>query len=106
MGQSMPVIVLNGKTVFKLVDTYGVFMEVIHEVLRRRGMAFDVCSFIDCALASKNFKPKTIKAKLLEGCLPQYRDEIAEQIDTYLETKGGTHGNCKNLEVQLHLWLR
>jgi alanyl-tRNA synthetase len=59
--------IVDGAQIFKLVDSYGLPLEVITDRLREKGMGFNVVEFIQAALDSKNFTYKTIKPRLLDG---------------------------------------
>lgn len=61
--------VLNGELVFWRMDTIGLPLEIINEVLREHSMCFDVVSFVNAAINSKNFTYQTIRKRLREGML-------------------------------------
>lgn len=48
-------LVVSGKGVFKLLDTFGFPLDLVEEVLKENGCIFDMYEFIQCALQSGNF---------------------------------------------------
>ena len=42
--------ILSGEYIFKLVDTYGLPMDMVNETLRERGLGFNVVEFVKCAI--------------------------------------------------------
>lgn len=73
---------LSGKAIFRLMDTQGLPLSVINEILRTKQMCFNVVEFVEAALASKNFSYKTIKNRLLEAMLSEKREEFAIELDS------------------------
>ena len=57
--------VVDGATVFRWRDTYGMGLDVIADALRARGLAFDVPGFVRAALAG-GWKTAMIERTLLE----------------------------------------
>jgi alanyl-tRNA synthetase len=58
--------VVEGQGCFKLVDTYGLPLEVIYDRLQEYNMCIDVVGYIEAALESKNFTYETVKSRLSE----------------------------------------
>lgn len=58
--------VVSGDFIFKLLDTYGLPLDIIKDMLDEKNLAFDTLGFIQSALNSKNYTVKKLKAILLE----------------------------------------
>lgn len=72
---------LSGREIFKLMDTHGLPLEIINEILRERGEAFNVVEFVDAAIESKNFTYEKIRGKLIEAMLPKHRADFTAELD-------------------------
>lgn len=78
-------VVWNGASIFWMMDSQGMPLEVIVTLLRRRGEGFDVKGFIEVALQSKNFTPERIRSRLLNCYKGKDRQVVEDLIDEYLE---------------------
>ena len=72
---------LDGESIFLLMDSHGLPLEIICLELRREGLAFNVLEFVESALRSKNFTYSKIKTRLLGAMLPEYRGAFALELD-------------------------
>lgn len=65
--------VLSGKTVFRIMDSVGLPLDIIVQELRAKGAAFDILDFVKAAKKSGNYNtPKGIgrlKERILETML-------------------------------------
>jgi alanyl-tRNA synthetase len=52
--------VLNGHVAFHIMDSCGFPFDLLRLELRARQAAFNVQEFVDAAVASKNYKPRTL----------------------------------------------
>jgi len=79
--------ILNGAEVFKLMDTKGLPLDSINEILRANHIGFNVVQFIEAAMASKNFTYGTIKRRLLESHFGD-RAEMSQLLDSLAKGRG------------------
>ena len=77
--------IIDGETVYLLMDSKGLPLEIITLCLREKGMGFDVVQFVKTALASKNFTYNKIKRRLVEAMLPEDRDEFVKELDSVFD---------------------
>ena len=82
-------LMLDGKKIFELMDTYGLPLEIINLELRKHQLCFNVVEFIEAALASKNFTYNTIKRQLLKAMPPEYTASFIKQLDAHTASNGG-----------------
>lgn len=66
-------IVISGKEIFKLIDTYGFPLDLIYEILNEKNIIFDFHEFIISAIDSGNFSIDKIRKTL--SVLPYYCEE-------------------------------
>ncbi|MCA9495851.1 MAG: hypothetical protein KC589_02825 [Nanoarchaeota archaeon] len=59
--------ILHGKPIFKLMDTHGIPLDIINEILRRKSSAFNIADFIIAAKESKNYSKIRITKLLTEN---------------------------------------
>ena len=78
--------ILAGDKVFHLMDTHGVPLVVINDILREKGLAFNVVEFIEAALRSGNYTFEKIKARLLEDI--NEKDRFMAELDRVAMKKG------------------
>ena len=78
-------VVISGKEIFKLMDTYGFPMDLIYEILDNENIIFDAYEFIFFAKKSGNFSKKKIHNIL--SILPYYDDKIFCKIIDFIFTK-------------------
>ena len=78
---------IDGREIFRLMDTKGLPLDIICEQLRRRRMAFNVCQFVEESLASGNFTYSRIKKRLVEAILPDKRGDFEEELDLWYERR-------------------
>jgi alanyl-tRNA synthetase len=81
-------VILDGKMVFQLMDTKGMPLDSIVEVLRVNNAGFDVVQFVETALESKNFLYQTIKTRLMNNIMPDIRETFVAQLDLVASKKG------------------
>jgi len=61
---------MDGADVFRLMDSEGLPLDVIQDLLAEKGMGFNVVGFARAALASGNYGPQRT-LELLEQCAPK-----------------------------------
>ena len=66
-------VVISGKTVFKLLDTFGFPLDLVHDILKEKNIVFDMYEFIQCALKSGNFSIDKLSRTL--SVLPYYDEQ-------------------------------
>ena len=58
---------ISGNLIFQLMDSKGLPLEIVNDLLREKGLGFDVVDFIEAALASGNFTYSSIKTRLVQA---------------------------------------
>jgi len=76
--------ILSGDTIFKLMDTHGLPLDVITEILRRKDLGFDLFGFIKAAKASKNYSKKRIRTILVDNAPLEVDTEFYTRLDFLL----------------------
>ena len=61
--------IVSGEDIFNLTDSHGLPLDTIQDLLAEKGWAMDVVGFARAALASGNYTPERLIAKL-EACAP------------------------------------
>ncbi|MCJ7828549.1 MAG: hypothetical protein MUP81_02280 [Dehalococcoidia bacterium] len=79
---------IDGAEIFKLMDTHGLPLEIITELLREKGEAFDVVQFIEAGLFSHNFTYPKLRTRLIEAIDPQGKDSFIDTLDKVAKIKG------------------
>ena len=79
---------INGKQIFKLMDTHGFPLELANDVIRQHGMGFNVVEFVEAALASENFTYDRIKASLLSAMREKDKQGFIDELDKVAKDKG------------------
>ena len=54
----------SGKEAFKIMETHGIPLELIVDLLKEKGYVLNTIEFIETALASSNFSEKSIKNRM------------------------------------------
>lgn len=67
-------IVISGKEVFKLIDTYGFPLDLIYDILNEKNIIFDFYEFIVSAIDSGNFSIHKLRNTL--SVLPYYDETM------------------------------
>ena len=67
-------VVISGKEIFKLMDTYGFPMDLIYEILNNENIIFDFYEFIVSAIDSGNFSIHKLRNTL--SVLPYYDETM------------------------------
>ena len=66
-GEVWPV--LDGKTIFRLMDSRGIPLDIIEEILEKEKCAFDILGFCRAVLSSPNMSFKALKSMLTARCI-------------------------------------
>jgi alanyl-tRNA synthetase len=82
-------VVLSGTEIFKLMDSHGLPLDLINDMLRDNNMGFNVLEFVQAAYKSKNFKRDRILRVLLRD-LPEPIDK--DLFDLIHLTVRGVYG--------------
>ena len=82
----------DGKYVFELMDTHGLPLEIVNEKLRELDTGFNVITFIESAIESKNYTYQTIKNRLVQAMVfdVELREEFTHIIDSWWRWKTKT----------------
>lgn len=77
--------IVKGSEVFRLVDTYGIPLDIVVLEFRQKGLGFNIKTFIDSALKA-GWKKKRIFWVLKSAQTTE--PEAIKIIEKYLETLG------------------
>ena len=77
--------VLNGKQIFFLMDSRGMPLDIITDILREKGLCFDVVAFTEAALNSGNFTYSKIKSMLLGAMKGNIDVDVKREFETILD---------------------
>lgn len=85
-------IVLDGEKIFKLVDSYGFPLWMVHELLREQTMFLNMKEFILAAKQSKNYdNPNRLRGLIFDNMLQHEDNEkIKIEIEKIVEEIYGT----------------
>lgn len=85
--------VLDGGSVFKLMDQEGLPLPVLQMFMEERRLAFDVLGFCRAAKASGNYSPGKVGAILLEGVSKTHDRELYHSVVVSILTAFGEGGD-------------
>ena len=75
--------VIDGATVFRVMDSEGAPLWAIRDYMRSKGWAFDTLGFVKAAVDSGNYTREKIVAKIREDLMddaPEIRDEVLRRL--------------------------
>lgn len=72
--------VLNGETVFRMIDSDGIPFEVVCHILRERGIGFDLKQFVVSAYSSGNYTYTSLKKVLLREAKTESAKRLIEKL--------------------------
>jgi len=78
-------VVISGKIIFKLLDTFGFPLDLVEEVLKENGCIFDMYEFMLCALRSGNFSIAKLLSTL--SVLSYYNELYFKKAILYIFNK-------------------
>ena len=77
-------IVLSGQTVFRCVDSFGLPLEIVMNVLREHHLGFDVIGFCRAAMRSGNFSLAKLRQMMVtarpEACPEEALERVLQQM--------------------------
>lgn len=94
-----PRLLLDGYTIFKLMDTYGLPLDLINDLLREKNVAFNAVEFVAAALASKNFTCDAIKKKIINSMV--FDEATRAEVSKHLDYLCGHQAKLKNATNKL-----
>lgn len=71
--------IISGKFLFHLIDSKGFPMDYALDMLRERGMGFNVPEFVEAAHKSKNFKAGRLLALLVDSQPGRHESKLTEE---------------------------
>ena len=80
-------ILIKGREIFKLIDSCGMPLYLINELLRENNQFFDIEDFIIAAKSSKNYKDKSrLRSLFIDNMLSHKDNEIIIKLfDKFLD---------------------
>lgn len=79
--------ILSGALVFDLVDSKGMPLDLLNQLLEENGMGFDVNGFVISAKTSKNYANKERLRILLKSNMIRENKHLEKYIDICIEEK-------------------
>ncbi len=84
-GYSNDTPILDGSLIFNLVDSKGMPLDLINELMEENKFGFDVKGFIQAAKQSKNYQNKERLRTLLVSSMLRENKELVKNIDICIE---------------------
>lgn len=86
VGKQDDTTILSGEFIFKMMDTHGMSLDIINEILRIKGFAFDISGFILAAKQSKNYSKERLKVIIKDNAPLDVDRSFYTKVDQLVDT--------------------